>query len=162
MSRDIKPANYRPIGYWLKQLDRLIEDTFSRTLSEQGLTRRHWQVLNTLARDPAGPAELTRALDPFLRDDPAGQAEVVAGLIRRDWVTRDHDGRLRLTGPGRTAHQRTQEQSPANPRADASRRQRRRIHHRHRHPRQDGGQPRDQPGLNPCRCRPIRAQWRGR
>ena len=110
MSKDIKSASHRPIGYWLKHLDRLIEDTFSRALAEQGLTRRHWQVLNTLAREPAGPAELTKALDPFLRDDQAGQATVVADLINRDWVSRDHDGRLRLTPDGRTAHQRTQEQ----------------------------------------------------
>jgi DNA-binding MarR family transcriptional regulator len=110
MSKDIKSASRRPIGYWLSHLDRLIEDTFSRTLVEQGFTRRHWQVLNTLARGPASPAELTKALAPFLRDDQAGQATVVADLIHRDWVSRDHDGRLCLTGPGRTAHQRTQEQ----------------------------------------------------
>ena len=110
MSKDIKPSDRRPIGYWLKHLDRLIEDTFSRTLAEQGLTRRHWQMLNTAAREPASPAELTMALEPFLRDDQAGQAAVVAELIRRDWVSRDHDGRLRLTGHGRAAHQRTHEQ----------------------------------------------------
>jgi DNA-binding MarR family transcriptional regulator len=110
MSKDMELARRRPIGYWLKHLDRLIEDTFSRTLTEQGLTRRHWQVLNTLAHDPAGDAELTKALEPFLRDDQAGQAAVVADLIRRDWISRDHDGRLRLTGHGRAAHQRTQEQ----------------------------------------------------
>ena len=110
MSKDIESADRRPIGYWLKHLDRLIEDTFSRTLTEQGLTRRHWQVLNTLAHDPAGDAELTKALEPFLRDDQARQAAVVADLIRRDWVSRDHDGRLLLTRHGLAAHQRTQEQ----------------------------------------------------
>ena len=110
MSQNIKATRHRPIGYWLKHLDRLIEDTFSRTLSDQGLTRRHWQVLNTLAHDPASDAELTKALKPFLRDDQAGQAAVVADLIRRDWVSRDHDGRLRLTRHGRAAHQRTDEQ----------------------------------------------------
>ena len=110
MSKDMESANRRPIGYWLKHLDRLIEDTFSRTLTEQGLTRRHWQVLNTLVCDPASDAELTKTLEPFLRDDQAGQAAVVTDLIRRDWVSRDHDGRLSLTRHGRTAHQRTQEQ----------------------------------------------------
>jgi DNA-binding MarR family transcriptional regulator len=109
ISKDMESANCRPIGYWLKHLDRLIEDTFSRTLTEQGLTRRHWQVLNTLAREPASDAELTKTLEPFLRDDRAGQAAVVTDLIRRDWVSRD-DGRMRLTGHGRAAHQRTQEQ----------------------------------------------------
>jgi DNA-binding MarR family transcriptional regulator len=109
ISKDMESTNRRPIGYWLKHLDRLIEDTFSRTLTEQALTRRHWQILNTLAHDPASDAELTKALEPFLRDDQAGRAAVVADLIRRDWVSRDHDGRLRLTRQGRAAHQRTQE-----------------------------------------------------
>ena len=70
----METGSQRPIGYWLKHLDRLIETTFSRTLAGQGLTRRHWQVLNTLAHGPASPADLTKALNPFLRDDPAGQA----------------------------------------------------------------------------------------
>jgi DNA-binding MarR family transcriptional regulator len=110
MSKDIKTRAYRPIGYWLKHLDRLIEDTFSRTLAEHGLTRRHWQVLNTLARGPAGPAELAKALDPFLRDDQAGQTTVVADLVHRGWAGHDHDGRLALTPDGRAAHQQAQEQ----------------------------------------------------
>jgi DNA-binding MarR family transcriptional regulator len=110
MSKDIKSAGDRPIGYWLRHLDRLIEDAFSRTLVEQGLTRRHWQVLNTLARGPASPAQLTEALEPFVRDDQAGQATVVTDLAHRDWVSQEHDGRLRLTQPGHAAHQRTYEQ----------------------------------------------------
>ena len=64
MSQDMKTGSRRPIGYWLKHLDRLIEDTFSRTLAGQGLTRRHWQVLNTLAQGPARPADLSKALQP--------------------------------------------------------------------------------------------------
>jgi DNA-binding MarR family transcriptional regulator len=110
MSKDMESTGRRPIGFWLKHLDRLIEETFSRTLTEQGLTRRHWQVLNTLAHDPAGDSELTKALEPFLRDDQAGQAALVADLIRRDWISRHHDGRLRLTRHGQAAHRRTQEQ----------------------------------------------------
>src|SRR5262249_50632131 len=110
MSKDMESVNRRPIGYWLKHLDRLIEDTFSRTLTEQGLTRRHWQVPNPLVGHPASDADLTKPLEPSLRDDQAGQAAVVTDLIRRDWVSRDHDGRLRLTGHGRAAHQRTHEQ----------------------------------------------------
>jgi DNA-binding MarR family transcriptional regulator len=99
------PGAGRPIGYWLKHLDRLIEDTFSRTLAGEGLTRRHWQVLNTLADGPASPAELTTALEPFLRGDPAGQAQTVDDLLRRGWASRDQDGQLCLTPGGRTAHQ---------------------------------------------------------
>ena len=110
MTKDMKIASRRPIGYWLKHLDRLIEDTFSRTLAGQGLTRRHWQVLNTLAHGPASPADLTKALDPFLRDDPTGQATTEADLIDRGWVSHDQDGRLCLTLHGQTAHQQTHKQ----------------------------------------------------
>jgi hypothetical protein len=31
----------RPIGYWIKHLDGLIEAAFERTLAGQGVTRRH-------------------------------------------------------------------------------------------------------------------------
>jgi DNA-binding MarR family transcriptional regulator len=110
MTQDMKIGSDRPIGYWLKHLDRLIEDTFRQTLTGQGLTRRHWQVLNTVSRGPASPAELAEALDPFLRDDPAGQATTAADLIDRGWVSHDHDGRLCLTPNGRTAYQATQQQ----------------------------------------------------
>ena|SRR5215472_2338661 len=113
MSNNIKPdgtpGGQRPIGYWLRHLDRLIEDNFSRTLAGEGLSRRHWQVLNTVARGPASPAELTSALDPFLRDDPAGLATTVDDLLQRGWIGHDPEGRLCLTPQGRIAHQRTHE-----------------------------------------------------
>ncbi len=57
----------RPIGYWLKRLDVLIEKTFERTLAEEGTTRREWQVLNTLAEGPSSAADLEPAVDPFLQ-----------------------------------------------------------------------------------------------
>ena len=110
MSQDMKTGSRRPIGYWLKHLDRLIEDTFSRTLAGQGLTRRHWQVLNTLAQGPARPADLSKALAPFLRDDPTGQATTEADLIDRGRVSHDQDGRLCLTPHGQTAHHQTEKQ----------------------------------------------------
>ena len=56
----------RPIGYWLKHLDRLIEGNFERTLASEGLTRRHWQALNTLRTRPSTRAEIAAALAPFL------------------------------------------------------------------------------------------------
>jgi hypothetical protein len=59
----------RPIGYWLKHVDRLIEGAFDRTLADERLTRRHWQVLNTLQASPASRAEIGKALEPFLVDD---------------------------------------------------------------------------------------------
>lgn len=96
----------RPIGYWLKHLDRLIEDTFDRTLADASLSRRHWQVLNTLASGPATSAELTAALEPFTGGDPSVLATVIDALAQRGWVTITAEGRHALTTDGTAAHQR--------------------------------------------------------
>jgi DNA-binding MarR family transcriptional regulator len=96
----------RPIGYWLKRLDRLIEDTFERTLAAEGLTRRHWQVLNVLRPEPATPDGVATALDPFLGDDPPAGETVTGGLAGRGWVRLLDDGRLELTERGRQGHAR--------------------------------------------------------
>jgi len=98
----------RPIGYWLKHLDRLIDATFDRTLADAGLGRRHWQALNTLAGGPTTSAELNAALEPFTGDDPVALAPVIDTLTRRGWVTTEAGGRHTLTMNGATAHQRIQ------------------------------------------------------
>lgn len=100
-ARDPRPT--QPIGYWLKHLDRLIDGHFDRTLGELALTRRHWQVLNLLQRQPASGAELQAALAPFLLDDPEAGSAVSNELIGRGWVSAE-DGRLHLTESGRSAH----------------------------------------------------------
>jgi hypothetical protein len=92
------------IGYRLKRLDQLIEDTFDRVLAAEGVSRRQWQTLNVLRRTPAGDAELDAALQPFWKTDTASAAEVVEELTRRGWVARDPDGRHALTPEGRAAH----------------------------------------------------------
>jgi hypothetical protein len=104
-----RPDAGRPIGYWLKHLDRLIEDSFSQALATDELARRHWQVLNTLAHGPASPAALTLALEPFLSGNAAQQAKTVDDLIHRGWACQDQDGRLCLTPHGQTAHQKTRQ-----------------------------------------------------
>jgi hypothetical protein len=87
----------RPIGYWLKHLDRLIEETFERTLSSAGLTRRHWQVLNTLNSGRTTTVELAVALRPFVIDDGAPIQIVIDDLVTRGWVRRLDTGDLELT-----------------------------------------------------------------
>jgi hypothetical protein len=64
----------RPIGYWLKHVDRLIDETLLRTLSADDLSRRHWQVLNTLAAGPANVRALADVLRPFVGDEPLASA----------------------------------------------------------------------------------------
>ena len=97
----------RPIGYWLKYVDRLLEDTLDRALAAEALSRRHWQALNTLAHGPVAEAELVPALEPFVREDPAGLRTVLDGLAERGWTDRDDAGRLVLTPAGRDVQERT-------------------------------------------------------
>ena len=39
-----------PIGLLLRKLDNLINERFEQTLGRHDVTRRQWQLLNTLAR----------------------------------------------------------------------------------------------------------------
>jgi DNA-binding MarR family transcriptional regulator len=91
----------RPIGWWVKHLDALLEDVVDGAVAGEGLTRRHWQVLHTLAEAPADDATLAHALADFAADVPA----VAADLTGRGWVARSA-GSLALTEDGRTAHER--------------------------------------------------------
>jgi DNA-binding MarR family transcriptional regulator len=96
----------RPIGYWLRHLDWLIDETFDRTLSGDALTRRHWQVLNTLEAGPSTSAALAVALEPFVGHDRAAIESVIEDLSRRGWLKPPGDGDLELSAEGRSAHAR--------------------------------------------------------
>jgi hypothetical protein len=99
----MKPED-KPIGYWLKQLDRLIEDRFDATLRAEGLARRHWQLLNTLHAGPASRADLTESLRPFWTEGDLTVDEVVAELAGRGWIAAADDGRWALTTDGVAGH----------------------------------------------------------
>jgi hypothetical protein len=93
----------RPIGYWLKHLDRLLEDEMVRTLAEDRLTRRHWQTLNLLRRGPRDAAGLTEGLRPFWGAGAITPDEVTGELADRGWLSVD-GGRYALTPAGEAAH----------------------------------------------------------
>ena len=59
----------KPIGFWLKLVDRLIDEQFAVTLEEHGVTRRQWQLLNVLDAGPSTVEQLDSAGAPFLADD---------------------------------------------------------------------------------------------
>lgn len=96
--------DHRPIGYWLKHLDRLIEDSFERTLAAEALTRRHWQVLNTVSTRPSTHAQIVEALMPFLVGDPEAGDQVIDDLVARGWVREGQGDLLELTAVGTRAH----------------------------------------------------------
>ncbi|CAN5407952.1 hypothetical protein BH10ACT4_BH10ACT4_10540 [soil metagenome] len=93
----------RPIGFWLKLVDRLIDERFADTLEEHGVTRRQWQLLNVLSRGPASGAQLDAALAPFLSaTEGETVAEHLAELVDSGWVALSPSG-YSLADPGRTA-----------------------------------------------------------
>ena len=96
----------RPMGYWIKEIDRRIEAAFGRLLADEMLTRRHWQVLTTLAREE----EVTRpALDAALAPFAPTVRPELDDLIGRGWVTGRPAGAVALTAPGRVVHDRVAE-----------------------------------------------------
>lgn len=96
-------ADQRPIGYWLKLVDGLIEGRFADVLEEHGVTRRQWQLLNLLRRGSADVERLDAAIAPFL--PPGGgesSAEHLTELIESGWVAATAAG-YELTDRGTTA-----------------------------------------------------------
>ena len=100
-------AEQRPIGYWLKLVDRLIDEQFAATLEEHGVTRRQWQLLNVLTRGVATVEELDEAIVPFLSKDersgkPESSAEHLTELIDSGWIDATPSG-YELTERGKAA-----------------------------------------------------------
>jgi hypothetical protein len=81
----------KPIGYWLKRLDMLLEESMTRALAEHGMSRREWQALNVLATPGQDPQDM---LEPF-----PGVGDAVEALTAKGWAEGDH-----LTDEGKRAH----------------------------------------------------------
>jgi len=99
-------TDQRPIGYWLKLVDRLIDERFDGTLDEHGVTRRQWQLLNLLGRGPATREELQDALAPFGAD--GSTAGEIDELVESDWIAASPSG-FALTPRGDLAFERISE-----------------------------------------------------
>ena|SRR4249919_3837445 len=74
----------RPIGFWLKLVDRLIDTRLEASLG--GLSRRHWQVLNVVREGPTSQAEIDARVRPFIGSEGT-TAQEVADLQQRGWLT---------------------------------------------------------------------------
>ena len=96
-------AGQKPIGWWVKRLDVLLEQVVDRTVAGDGLTRRHWQVLHALGSSGLEERELHDALAPF--GAPAEIDAVVEELTGRGWLSRTDTGCLVHTAAGRAAHE---------------------------------------------------------
>jgi DNA-binding MarR family transcriptional regulator len=100
------PTERRPIGFWLKLVDRLLDEGFDRLLGDQGLTRRHWQALTALQDGPATVGELDARLAPFLGEREPSTRPVLDDLAARGWATWAAGDRAASTPGGAAAHAR--------------------------------------------------------
>jgi DNA-binding MarR family transcriptional regulator len=98
------PTDRRPIGFWLKLVDRLLDEGFDRLLGDRDLTRRHWQALTALQDGPATVAELDTRLAPFLDDQAPSTRPVLDDLAARGWATWSAGDRAASTPAGSAAH----------------------------------------------------------
>jgi DNA-binding MarR family transcriptional regulator len=98
------PTDRRPIGFWLKLVDRLIDERFDQLLAEEGLTRRHWQVLAALQAGPASVQQLDAKLAPFLDQREPTTRPVLDDLCARGWAAWSSGDLAIPTQAGATAH----------------------------------------------------------
>ena len=102
-------AQPRPIGFWLKLLDRLIDEHFAEVLEEHGVTRRQWQILNVLSSGESTVEHLDEAVAPFLAgEEGESSLEHLTELIESGWVAATETG-YEMTERGFTAVERLSE-----------------------------------------------------
>jgi DNA-binding MarR family transcriptional regulator len=95
----INTRSQRPIGYWLKELDRLIDMHFELQLGNASLSRRQWQLLNLLEDHPRSVPELQAELEPFLQEAADDLSDPLSGLVTRGWAE-STDNIVNLTETG--------------------------------------------------------------
>ena len=107
-------TDQRPIGFWLKLVDRMIDERFASTIEEHGVTRRQWQLLTVLSRNEASVEQLDTAVAPFLSSaDDESSAEHLGELIESGWVAAA-GASYEITERGMTAYSRLAEVIAAN------------------------------------------------
>lgn len=97
----------QPIGFWLKRTDELLTKRSNEALSEVGLTRFHWQALNSIFEaDTITRDDLFAGLQTFV--DSSGLDAILDDLVSRGWLVR-REGmsgavKLELTDSGKEGH----------------------------------------------------------
>ena len=101
-------AGTRPIGFWLRLVDRLLEERFAGVLEEHGVTRGQWQLLNVVSNGGATAEVVERAVEPFTTADGTPVSAQLAELIESGWVEL-RGTEYGLTKRGEIAHDRLAE-----------------------------------------------------
>lgn len=94
------PAERHPIGYWLKLVDRLIDQSFDAVLGSAAVTPRHWQILSMLEKGPATYAEIDDEAAPYLAPHMPTVRPVVDDLCSRGWAVNVESDQVALSETG--------------------------------------------------------------
>lgn len=86
----IIPTSPHPLGFWLRVIDRRLDDEMRELFEAEGLTRRDWRRLNLIGGAVA---------DERMTERLAAHPEKVAPLVERGWVEGE-PGAWRLTEAG--------------------------------------------------------------
>jgi nitroreductase len=98
--------SHRPLDFWLKLVDTLINLHFQTMLEEHGIVRRQWEMMRMLSRGPARQDELDAEIAPFLpAGEPGSFTAELSELSDSGWLTQ-LNGAYELTERGRVVHQR--------------------------------------------------------
>ncbi|KAA9144904.1 hypothetical protein F6B41_29095 [Microbacterium lushaniae] len=89
------PAD-RPLGFWLRAVDHLLDGAFADALADDDLSRRDWMLLNAVDG---------RRTAPWLAQRLARRGGRVRRLADRGWIEETDDG-WALTDSGRAARER--------------------------------------------------------
>lgn len=87
-------SHTRPLGYWLRAIDTLLDREFAAAFESEDASRRDWMLLSVIAGDKPGRA-----------DRLARKSKRLRMLEDRGWVARTDDG-WELTDEGREAKER--------------------------------------------------------
>ncbi len=123
--RDHIPTDRRPLGFWLRAIDRPLRESMRGAFATFGVTRREWRTLTTLHAGPASAAEVEAALPARRGHRPAGPARGIRpdrphrehrehrehrtveqlhdGFVTRGWAALDR-GSYALTAEGERIH----------------------------------------------------------
>lgn len=79
------PSTNLPIGYWLKEVDRLLTMQIDQLQQVNGVTRTSWQLLNLLQEQGAATqAHLAATLRPFAAAERIDA--LLSTLVAQGWV----------------------------------------------------------------------------
>lgn len=87
----------RPLGFWLRAVDALLDREFARAFEGEGIDRRDWMLLNALSGDVRTPG---------LAERLARGGKRVRRFAARGWAAQDDTGAWTLTAEGRATQER--------------------------------------------------------